>query len=82
MLIVDLDDVIAASPLAAAIRRVAYEYCDGSVAYILEGGYGIEALTRSIGLIAGVHDAAVAAAPAADPAAIPQDARWRLDAIP
>jgi acetoin utilization deacetylase AcuC-like enzyme len=47
--------VQAAAPIAAAIRRVADEYCGGSVAYVLEGGYGIDALTESITSIAGAH---------------------------
>ena len=74
--------VEAATPVAAAIRRVADEYCGGAVAYVLEGGYGIEALTRSIARIAAVHDAAAAPGPVADPAAIPHDARRRIDALP
>ena len=74
--------VEAATPVAAAIRRVADEYCGGAVTYVLEGGYGIEALTRSIARIAAVHDAATAPVAAADPAAIPHDARRRLDAVP
>ena len=44
-------------PLAATIRRIADEHCAGSVAYVLEGGYGIDALAASIGAIARVHDA-------------------------
>ncbi len=36
--------VEAAAPVAAAIRRAAEEYCGGSVAYVLEGGYDIDAL--------------------------------------
>lgn len=74
--------VEAATPVAAAIRRVADEYCGGAVAYVLEGGYGIDALTRSIARIAAVHDAAAAAGPVADSAAIPHDARRRLEALP
>lgn len=41
-------DVGAAAMLARAINRVGYEYCDGRIAYILEGGYDIDALTHSI----------------------------------
>jgi len=73
--------VEAATPVAAAIRRVADEYCDGAVAYILEGGYGIDAITRSISQIAAVHDAAIAAAPVADRAALPHDIRRHLAAF-
>jgi acetoin utilization deacetylase AcuC-like enzyme len=72
----------AATPVAAAIRRVADEYCQGSVAYVLEGGYGIDALTRSIAQIAAVHGAAAAPAPVAARSAIPPDVQRRLEAIP
>jgi acetoin utilization deacetylase AcuC-like enzyme len=67
--------VEAAAPLAAAIRRVAAEYCNGAVAYVLEGGYDLDALTRSIASIADVSDAAQSPAPLADPKAIPSDLR-------
>jgi acetoin utilization deacetylase AcuC-like enzyme len=65
--------VEAAEPIAAAIRRVADEYCDGSVAYVLEGGYEIDALTQSIVAIAGVHDGSTVGRPVADPNAIPPE---------
>jgi acetoin utilization deacetylase AcuC-like enzyme len=74
--------VEAAAPVAAAIRRVADEYCDGAVAYILEGGYGIDAITSSIAQIAAVHDAATAPPPSADQAAIPHGIRRHLAMIP
>lgn len=48
--------VEAAFGVAAAIRRVADEYCGGAVAYVLEGGYGIDAISESIAQIAQVHD--------------------------
>jgi acetoin utilization deacetylase AcuC-like enzyme len=41
-------DVDAAKMLARAINRVANEYCEGRVAYVLEGGYDIDALTESV----------------------------------
>ncbi len=50
-------DVSAAKELATVIAATAREHCDGRVAYILEGGYDLDALTESISLIAGVHDA-------------------------
>lgn len=75
-------DIEAATPVAAAIRRIADEYCDGAVAYMLEGGYGIDAITRSIAQIAAVHDAPEAAAPVADPAAIPREIRRHLAPAP
>jgi acetoin utilization deacetylase AcuC-like enzyme len=72
----DLDvGVEAAAPLAAAIRRVADEYCDGAVAYVLEGGYDLDALTRSIAYIAEISDAAQSPAPLADPKAVPNGLR-------
>lgn len=40
--------VDAAGMLARAINRVAHEYCGGRVAYVLEGGYDIDALSSSI----------------------------------
>jgi acetoin utilization deacetylase AcuC-like enzyme len=67
--------VEAAAHLAAAIRRVADEHCDGSVAYVLEGGYGIDALTCSIASIARIHDGPATLVAAADPNAIPSDVR-------
>lgn len=75
-------DIDAATPVAAAIRRVADEYCDGAVAYMLEGGYGIDAITRSIAQIAAVHDAAATRAPVADQSAIPHEIRRHLAAFP
>ncbi len=50
-------DVSAAAQLAATIAAVAGEYCDGRVAYVLEGGYDVSALAQSIALIVDVHDA-------------------------
>jgi acetoin utilization deacetylase AcuC-like enzyme len=71
--------VEAAGPLAAAIRDVADEYCRGSVAYVLEGGYDIAALTQSIAAIARTTDDAGAAAPHADSGAIPASVRRLLE---
>jgi acetoin utilization deacetylase AcuC-like enzyme len=67
--------VEAAAPLAAAIRRAADEYCGGSVAYVLEGGYDLDAIACSIASIAAVSDAPRAADPAAEPNAIPPELR-------
>ncbi len=44
-------EVDAAKMLARAINRVALEYTDGRIAYVLEGGYDIAALTESIAQI-------------------------------
>jgi acetoin utilization deacetylase AcuC-like enzyme len=73
--------VEAAAPLAAAIRRVADEHCGGSVAYVLEGGYRIDALTDSIAAIAQAHDGTAVATPIADPSAVPRDVRERVEEI-
>jgi acetoin utilization deacetylase AcuC-like enzyme len=74
-------DVDAAGPLAAVIREVAAEYCGGSVAYVLEGGYGIDALTRSIAAIAAVRDGAQPNSGVADRNAIPSGLRDALHAF-
>jgi acetoin utilization deacetylase AcuC-like enzyme len=71
-------DVDAAASLAAVIRDVAAEHCGGSVAYVLEGGYGIAALTRSIAAIAAVSDGAQPRYGTADPSAIPADVSQAL----
>ena len=63
--------VEAAAPIAAAIADVAAEYCDAAVAYVLEGGYEIDALTHSISAIADAR--AGAQSPAADPRAVPRN---------
>ena len=48
----DLDvDVVVASALGAAIGEIGARYCENRVAYVLEGGYDIEALTESIALV-------------------------------
>lgn len=44
-------DVSAAASLGSAILSAANEYCGGRVAYVLEGGYNIDALTESIAQI-------------------------------
>ena len=74
-------DVDAAAPLAAVIAEVAAEYCGGSVAYVLEGGYGIAALTRSIAAIAAVSDGALPKSGVAHPNAIPSDLSQALHAF-
>ncbi len=67
--------VEAAEFVAAAIRRTAEMYCEGAVAYVLEGGYGIDAIAQSIASIARVHDAS--AAPARATAGTPLPAALR-----
>lgn len=73
--------VEAAAPIAAAIAEVAAEHCGGSVAYVLEGGYEVAALTGSIASIARVSDGAQPPSGTADPRAVPPDLRERLDAF-
>ncbi len=50
-------EVEAASHLGALIDRVGREYCGGRVAYVLEGGYDLDALARSVAAIIEAHDA-------------------------
>lgn len=50
-------DRSVATHLAATISSVAAEYCEGRVAYVLEGGYDVEALVDSIALVASAGDA-------------------------
>jgi acetoin utilization deacetylase AcuC-like enzyme len=74
-------DVEAAGALAAAIRRAADEHCDGAVAYVLEGGYELDALTRSIASIAAVADAPRATSHVADAKSIPDELAERARAF-
>jgi acetoin utilization deacetylase AcuC-like enzyme len=71
--------VEAAAPIAAVIRDVAREYCNGAVAYVLEGGYGIDALTNSIAEIASISDGAQPQSGVADAKSIPFNILRRLD---
>lgn len=75
--------VEAAGPLAAAIADVAGRYCGGRVAYMLEGGYDLDALAQSIALIAATSDAAGndGASSGADPESIPEFVRNSLRRI-
>lgn len=71
--------VEAAQPIAATIRDVAAEHCGGAVAYVLEGGYGIDAITDSISAIARVEN--TTAAGIADVRSMPAGVRRTLDEI-
>jgi len=73
--------VEAAAPVAAAIRRAAEEFCDGTAAYVLEGGYDVEALTRSIASIAATSDAPQAPDAVADPNALAPELRAHVQAL-
>jgi acetoin utilization deacetylase AcuC-like enzyme len=64
-------DVSAASHLAALIERVARTYCNGRVAYVLEGGYDTLALAQSVGHVLDAHDSERRAYSGADATAIP-----------
>jgi acetoin utilization deacetylase AcuC-like enzyme len=64
-------DVSAAAHLAATIREVAQTYCNGRVAYVLEGGYDPRAITASVAHIVQTHDAAPSRESDAAAAAIP-----------
>ncbi|MBV8149863.1 MAG: histone deacetylase [Candidatus Eremiobacteraeota bacterium] len=72
-------EIPAASPLAAAIHRVAREHCGGAVVYALEGGYLIDGLTRSIAMVAGAGADAPAAA--AELASAPPQVRAAIKQI-
>lgn len=61
-------DISAIVPIAGAIERVAREHCGGRLAYILEGGYNIDALTESIALLAQESSHAATASDTADAA--------------
>jgi acetoin utilization deacetylase AcuC-like enzyme len=63
--------VEAATALASVIRCAADEHCGGAVAYVLEGGYELDALTRSIACIAAVADAPQAPGPSRHSSSIP-----------
>ena len=74
-------EVSAASQLATIIARTAKTYCNGRVAYVLEGGYDTTALAESIREILDVHDTGRAAATGADRAAIPDTQQKILERI-
>lgn len=74
-------DVSAASHLAATIERAAQTYCNGRVAYVLEGGYDTHALAQSVALILDTHDAHEWATSGAESAAIPDEQQSTLARI-
>lgn len=67
--------VEAAEALAAAINAVAGRFCEGRVAYILEGGYNLDALTHSIAGIAAATDRADLGPSGAQAASAPDSVR-------
>jgi acetoin utilization deacetylase AcuC-like enzyme len=66
-------DVAAAAQLASIVSATAAEQTKGRIAYLLEGGYSVDALVDSIAWVARQSDrpAAAAALGVADDAAIP-----------
>jgi len=74
-------EVEAAGALAAAIGAVAGAFCGGRVAYVLEGGYDIDALAASIALIARCVDRGDYAPSGAHASAIPARESLLLDRI-
>jgi acetoin utilization deacetylase AcuC-like enzyme len=71
----------AAGWLAALVRRTAERHCGGRVAYVLEGGYDIEALTQSIALAAQASDDPPAGSAGAEAAAAPAHVQGILSHI-
>jgi acetoin utilization deacetylase AcuC-like enzyme len=71
----------AARHLAATIYAVAARHCQGRVAYVLEGGYDLDAVGDSIAHIAAVSDGNETGPSGADPAAIPSSVTQILLAI-
>ena len=74
-------DVSAAAHLAATIERVAQTYCNGRVAYVLEGGYDTRALAQSVACVLDTHDAREWSTSGADNAAIPDEQQLILARI-
>ncbi len=74
-------DVGAAKHLSAAINATAQEFCGGRVAYVLEGGYDVDALSQSVADIIDVHNAGQTQDGGAEGAAIPVTQRELLNRI-
>lgn len=74
-------DESAAGDLAGIIATVAGEFCGGRVAYVLEGGYDLGALARSVAAIVKAHDTHRPQEAGADAAAIPEAQRLLLEKI-
>jgi acetoin utilization deacetylase AcuC-like enzyme len=71
-------DAMAASPLAAAIDAAAWEFCGGRVAYVLEGGYEVGSLVRSIALVGETADERLAAPSGAELTSVPAQVQSNL----
>ena len=74
-------EVSAAAQLAGVINDVANTYCNGRVAYVLEGGYDTRALAASVGAIVDAHNAQASAGSGAQARAIPQPQQVILSRI-
>ena len=74
-------DVSAASALARAINATAQRYCNGRVAYVLEGGYDIDALTASVQQVVEVTNRGETAPSGASPTSIPRAQAELLKAL-
>ena len=74
-------DVDAAGQLANAIKATAHEFCGGRVAYVLEGGYNMDALGQSVAQIIDVHNDDRTAQSGAAERAIPVAQRSVLEKI-
>ncbi|HZY99207.1 MAG TPA: histone deacetylase [Candidatus Baltobacteraceae bacterium] len=72
-------DAGAAAALAAAIDGVAWEFCGGRVAYVLEGGYDPAALFRSIAAVADAADDRLIVSSGATLASAPQHIQETLN---
>ena len=71
-------DVGAARWLAACVNAVAQQWCAGRVVYILEGGYDVGALARSVELVFEAHEKGDVVAGGAEPGAVPDAQREML----
>jgi acetoin utilization deacetylase AcuC-like enzyme len=74
-------EVGAAASLAAAIDGIAWEFCNGRVAYVLEGGYNPAALFSSIAAVADTADERLVASSDAELGAVPSQVRPYLSQI-
>lgn len=74
-------DVEAARALGACANAVAQEWCAGRIVYLLEGGYEVQALARSVGLVFDAHDSGEHRASGAEIDALPVLQREMISGI-
>jgi acetoin utilization deacetylase AcuC-like enzyme len=74
-------DVGAAAALAAAIDGVAWDFCHGRAAYVLEGGYDPTALFQSVAAVADAADERLVAPSGAELGAVPSQVQAALSQI-